>query len=200
MELKKQFSIDNNFIGIFDNFFKDDFINKCVNYFDFCQKLNMYHERKDKERRNDKHIIIDHEYEEIKNSGIEAKSEFLGEFTNVFYEEIYKIYLEKFPYLKYSTNRILNLKIQKTLPTEGYHVWHYEQDGMLFGNRQTTFILYLNDVNNGGETEFLYQSCRISPKKNRFILWPAAYTHVHRGNPPLNESKYIATGWTVLVE
>ena len=44
-------------------------------------------------------------------------------------------------------------------------------------------MVYLNDVTEGGETEFLYQKCRFKPKK-MWIVWPAQFTHVHRGNPP----------------
>jgi len=56
-------------------------------------------------------------------------------------------------------------------------------------------MLYLNDNFEGGETEFIYQKDRIKPRKNRLLIWPAAYTHVHRGNPPINGDKYIITGW-----
>jgi hypothetical protein len=63
-------------------------------------------------------------------------------------------------------------------------------------NRVFAFTLYLNDVTEGGETEFLYQKCRIKPVQNRFVLWPAAITHIHRGNPPLSNDKYILTGWS----
>jgi len=55
--------------------------------------------------------------------------------------------------------------------------------------------LYLNDVEEGGETEFLYVKRRVSAKKGRFVLWPAGFTHTHRGNPPLSGEKYIMTGW-----
>ena len=37
---------------------------------------------------------------------------------------------------------------------------------------------------------------RIKPKKNRLVIWPAHYTHVHRGLQPLSGNKYILTGWT----
>jgi hypothetical protein len=60
------------------------------------------------------------------------------------------------------------------------------------------FILYLNDVEDGGETEFLYYHKRIKPKQGTLILFPAGYTHTHRGNPPLKGSKYILTGWVEL--
>ena len=56
-------------------------------------------------------------------------------------------------------------------------------------------MLYLNTVEEGGETEFLYQSVRFKPVKNTLLIWPAGYTHTHRGNPPLSNEKYIVTGW-----
>ena len=61
--------------------------------------------------------------------------------------------------------------------------------------REFVLITYLNDVPAGGETEFLYQGIRIQPKKGTTIIFPAAYTHMHRGNPPLGCTKYIATTW-----
>ena len=63
------------------------------------------------------------------------------------------------------------------------------------GFRLLTALCYLNDVEEGGELEFLYQSKRIKPRQGDFVLWPAGYTHHHRGNPPLKGEKYIYTGW-----
>ena len=56
------------------------------------------------------------------------------------------------------------LKIQKTLPTEGYHVWHIEH-GQGYENEARAFVfsIYLNDVKEGGETEFLHFSKRVKP-------------------------------------
>jgi hypothetical protein len=59
-------------------------------------------------------------------------------------------------------------------------------------------MLYLNDVEEGGETEFLYLKKRIKPQQNRLLIWPAGFTHTHRGNPPLSNNKYIITGWVEL--
>ena len=91
------------------------------------------------------------------------------------------------------------LKIQKTLPTEGYHVWHIEH-GKGFDNEARAFVfsIYLNDVEDGGETEFLHFSKRVKPKTGRIVIWPAGFPYVHRGNPPLSGEKYILTSWMML--
>ena len=91
------------------------------------------------------------------------------------------------------------LKIQKTLPTEGYHVWHIEHNkGYDNEARAFVFSIYLNDVEEGGETEFLHFSKRVKPKTGRIVIWPAAFPYIHRGNPPLSGEKYILTSWMML--
>jgi hypothetical protein len=87
------------------------------------------------------------------------------------------------------------IQIQKTGPGEGYHVWHCEAGSVATGRRLFVAILYLNDVEEGGETELLYQRKRIPPKRGTIILCPASFTHTHRGNPPLSGNKYIVTTW-----
>jgi hypothetical protein len=57
------------------------------------------------------------------------------------------------------------------------------------------FTIYLNDVEEGGETEFLYQSIRVKPKKGRIVIWPSGFPFIHRGNPPISGEKYLITSW-----
>ncbi len=87
-------------------------------------------------------------------------------------------------------------KIQKTRQGEGYHIWHYEQDSHMTKHRVLAWMLYMNDVEEGGETEFLHQRCRFKPTRGTLLVWPAHFTHVHRGNPPLSGEKIILTGWS----
>ena len=87
---------------------------------------------------------------------------------------------------------------QKTEPTGGYHVLHAEATGWYNSTRVLAWMIYLNDLldeDDGGETEFLYQSRRVKPKKNLGVVWPGGITHMHRGNPPLKKTKKILTGW-----
>ena len=91
------------------------------------------------------------------------------------------------------------VKIQKTLPTEGYHVWHVEnQLGFDTEPRVLVYSVYLNDVEEGGETEFLHFSKRVKPKKGRIVIWPAGFPYLHRGNSPLSGEKYLLTSWIKL--
>ena len=90
------------------------------------------------------------------------------------------------------------MKMQRTDPGGGYHVWHGEQGSGVNSGRVLVYSLYLNtlEIEDAGETEFLYQQTRFRPIENTMILWPASYTHAHRGNTVFgNTSKYIVTGW-----
>ena len=86
-------------------------------------------------------------------------------------------------------------KIHKVAQGEGYHVWHYENGQYLYQDRILTYMTYLEVPKKGGETEFLHQSLRIEPKVGRTLLWPVGFTHMHRGNPPLEGEKMYITGW-----
>ena len=88
------------------------------------------------------------------------------------------------------------LKMQRTDPGSGYHLWHYENDGIEESDRCLVYSIYLNDIDDAGETEFLYLKKRVKPEENKIIIWPAGFTHTHRGNVVHgNKSKYIVTGW-----
>jgi hypothetical protein len=129
--------------------------------------------------------------------------EFEVNYVELFFRGLQKCYDEystKFSILRDSGSlRASAMKMQKTSPGGGYHVWHAEQSQGLQNNRALVYMVYLNslkDENAGGETEFLYQKLRVKPEENMMIFWPAAYTHTHRGNPVLSdEYKYVITGW-----
>jgi|TARA_B100001094_G_scaffold140545_1_gene136233 hypothetical protein len=88
------------------------------------------------------------------------------------------------------------VKMQKTYPRGGYHIWHSEVDSIEMVHRVLAWMLYLNDIPEGeGETEFLFQGLRLQPEQGTLLIWPAHFTHMHRGNPVYTTEKYIATGW-----
>ena len=86
-------------------------------------------------------------------------------------------------------------QIQRTSPGDGY-IWHNDFTvGMHDGEqctRQLTFIFYLNTVDEGW-TQF-YNGDQIAPETGTVVIFPATWTYVHQGYPPL-QTKYIMTGW-----
>jgi len=104
---------------------------------------------------------------------------------------------------KYDFNNVTlmhrNFKMHKVKPGQGYHVWHFENNEYQVTDRVLAFMTYLSSPEEGGETEFLHQSVRVQPKIARTIIWPASFTHLHRGNPPLKGDKLYITGWFTIV-
>lgn len=121
------------------------------------------------------------------------------EMVNIVNGDVLDMFLEQYPVIQsgnYKELYVSNAKVQKTSPSGGYHNWHSEHTNDLHSKETLlAWMVYLNDVEDGGETEFLYQSLRVKPIRNRLVLWPAGFTHLHRGNPPLKGDKYIVTGW-----
>ena len=64
-------------------------------------------------------------------------------------------------------------------------------------HRILLFMYYLNDVAEGGETEFYYQKRFIKPQAGKLVIAPAGFTHTHKGHIPLSEDKYILTSWVL---
>ena len=112
-----------------------------------------------------------------------------------FLSECFKCYREK--YGIYFDGLIYNdlFKIHKVRKSEGYHKWHYERSAPESLERMMAYMTYLEVPKKGGETEFLHQSVRIVPKVGTTLIWPAGFTHMHRGNPPLDGEKMYITGW-----
>lgn len=87
-------------------------------------------------------------------------------------------------------------KVQHTPEGGGYHVWHDELGEMVdYADRVLVWMLYLNEDFEGGETEFLFQKRRIKPSTGTVVIWPAYFTHYHKGNLVLKGDKYVITGW-----
>jgi hypothetical protein len=87
--------------------------------------------------------------------------------------------------------------IQKYNPGDGFYVWHSERSTARrpVSERHLVFMTYLNDVTDAGETEFFYQQVKVCPKKGLTLIWPADWTHTHRGITSPTQTKYIITGW-----
>tara|TARA_Y100001972_G_C7517948_1_gene261404 strand:+ start:133 stop:711 length:579 start_codon:yes stop_codon:yes gene_type:complete len=107
-------------------------------------------------------------------------------------------YLQAFQVLGQRKFLLHDIKLKQIPAGGGFHAWHYETGALEVAARQFVVQLYLNDDFDGGETEFLYQQRREEAVAGDVIIFPASFTHTHRGNPPLGGTKYIATSWGII--
>lgn len=89
-----------------------------------------------------------------------------------------------------------SMQLQKYSKNIGKYIYHqdFACDWENRKMRHLTFLWYLNDVEEGGETEF-WSKYRVKPQAGKLVLFPASWTFPHRGNVPLSNDKYIVTGW-----
>ena len=189
----------NQFIGMYENIYPEYFCKHLIDQFETWNNNGMCLNRYDtegapKHRKEDEFCFLN-----LRNhvpdpfQGQNSIAMFLDGLQTCFDD-----YVQEYSILKNHDLKCTSIKMQKTAPGGGYHVWHSEQENNSAQNRGLVYSLYLNtlDEDCAGETEFLYQKLRIPPKENSIIIWPAAFTHAHRGNVVHgNKAKYIITGW-----
>ena len=106
-------------------------------------------------------------------------------------------YIERFPFCETSRFSIHEpLSIQQYQPGGGFKSWHSERNDAGFPGvyRHLVFMTYLTDNPEGG-TEWFHQELYVPAKKGYTVIWPADWTHTHRGRVDLNSEKMIITGW-----
>lgn len=182
-------------VGIFKNAVPKDLCDKFIQMFELAHENNAVYTRHQAE--NVPSVIKDDTSRTVDLTlplGDIGDNQTPYEFMKLFWPLLDQ-YAEKYGALRDGPEMwIPSFKIQKTNPTQGYHVWHFENAGLeALEARVLTFMVYLNDVEEGGETEFLYESVRVKPETGKLLIWPVSYTHTHRGNPPLSGTKYIIT-------
>jgi hypothetical protein len=114
-------------------------------------------------------------------------------------QEILEKYIKKYPMSNYYAPFQIqeNINIQHYKPGEGYPTWHTERGNKEEpnGSRHLVFMTYLNDVDDGGGTEFYHQKLTVQAKKGLTLIWPSDWTYTHRGVVSPTQEKYIITGW-----
>lgn len=187
--------ITDDFIGVYDNAFSQDDCLDFIAYFEKLKSMNLVFDRQKLQdgkahQKKDETLFL-MEPEIMMRSDNPVTQRFIQKFWPCYedYAHKYSILLDADPH------SINSIRLQKTQPAGGYHVWHFESGTYNTSSRIIAFMMYLNTIDSGGETEFLYYHKRIEAKMGRLLIWPSGFTHTHRGNPPLSKDKYIITGW-----
>ena len=176
-----------------------------INPLSICDELITYFEsNKNKQKKGvtagGKNIDIKHSIDitmlpkEIKLPGNEAFEEY---FNNLF--SCYQDYTTQWPFLtEFAENlQIGEFNLQRYQSGQHFQTIHTERSSLGTLHRIFAWMTYLNDVDieEGGSTFFSHYDLEIQPKKGLTLIWPAEWTHAHKGNLLKADSKYIITGW-----
>lgn len=183
-----------NFIEIYEKAYPEEFCQAIITRFEQMVSFGQHQIQNDITKNQDNRIFFDWAYHGGKNYSLDV--DLCGYFFNTLTEFYKKSYLEKYQSLQVCWQHTpKGMIVQRSDPHQGYHSWHCENADLSTSNRILAYTLYLNDVEEGGETEFLYQGVKIKPETGKLAIWPAGFTHPHRGNPIYRGQKYIVTGW-----
>jgi hypothetical protein len=100
-------------------------------------------------------------------------------------------YVSRSPILRSFPLQATGFKIQMYPQNQGYFRWHADAAGKDSRDRVVAMVLYLNDVERGGETEFFHQRLKISPRAGHLALFPAGWNYMHCGHAPESNDKYV---------
>ncbi len=190
-----------DFVGVFDDVVSKEFCNDVIQYFQYVQDASITANRQVSEgvekfkKEDETYFFQDEMVKEFQLHNTNILRE-----ANRAFSDCINAYFNYYDILHSTNYGVYSYRLQKTGIGGGYHVWHHERGNVENQHRFLAIILYLNDVDEGGETEFHYIPRRIQAKTGRILICPADFTHTHRGNPPLSNDKYIITTWASYVK
>jgi len=131
---------------------------------------------------------------EIKLPGNEVFEKY---FHNLF--SCYKDYVLQWPFLSVFPENLQvgKFNLQRYQSGQHFQSMHAERTSLETLHRVFAWMTYLNDVDvkEGGSTFFSHYGLEVQPRKGLTLIWPAEWTHAHKGNLLNADSKYIITGW-----
>ena len=129
---------------------------------------------------------------DIKNPRFKCLSSYIGELHKCFID-----YQEQWPFLKtlIQSVDVGGFNIQKYTSGGHFAKIHTEKFSIGTLHRVFAWMIYLNDVDDGGETNFLHYDLKVKPETGKILIWPAEWTHAHSGEILNSGFKYIVTGW-----
>jgi hypothetical protein len=183
-----------NLIEEYHNAYPKDYCNTLIRRFENMIENGQFVKQSSIKKNQDSRVAFDWAYHHTSHYHMDP------DLCAFFYQNLVEYYsshyAEKYKILETCWQHTpKGMSIQRTGPGEGYHSWHCENADVSSSTRILAYTLYLNDIDEGGETEFLYQGIKIKPETGKLVIWPAYFTHPHRGNPIYKGFKYIVSGW-----
>ena len=184
-----------NYDGIeeYKNTYEKEFCDEIIRHFEVMSERDVTYKQDNIIKNQDERLVFDWAH---------TQGQYHYDFSlcNYFYKKLHEVYtteyMEKYSMLKNSEQHSAKgMSVQRNNPHQGYHTWHQESADIGSSTRVVNYMLYLNDVAEGGETEFLYQGKKIKPEVGKLVIFPTNFIYPHRGNPLYKGSKYIITGW-----
>ena len=119
---------------------------------------------------------------------------------NNYIGELYKCFIDyqhQWPFMKNLIKDvdIGSFNVQKYEKGDHFSQIHTERSSIATLHRVFAWMTYLNDVDDGGKTNFTHYNIKIKPKIGKTLIWPAEWTHAHAGEILNSGKKYIITGW-----
>jgi prolyl 4-hydroxylase len=163
--------------------------------------ITLFYKNKDSWGQGTSNYKIDHDVK--KSTDLSINVNYIDEIPILkkYHQELDIIannYATKYEYAKkgasFGITEAFNIQYYK--PNEAFYGWHFERMSYDFPicHRHLVWMTYLNDVEDG-ETEFYYQNVKIKAEKGKTVIFPAEWTHTHRGIPSKTTDKFIITGW-----
>ena len=120
--------------------------------------------------------------------------------VNNYIEELHKCFVDyqnQWPFLKdkIKSLHIGAFNIQRYFPGDHFAKIHCERINIQTIHRMFAWMTYLNDVDDGGVTNFSHYAIKVKPEIGKTLIWPAEWTHAHSGEVLNSGVKYIVTGW-----
>ena len=181
------------FIHLMDRAYPKKSCNDLINFFEKNINLTQPGGAGADKTLNNLELCIGIDFENPSDSGLEPV------LTNMLSE-----YIEKFPLIdsdigKWDVHPAAQLA--KFEPNNYYSYIHCENDGQSkHFPRIFAWMIYLNDIKEGGGTHFIHQDFTTEPICGNLYIWPAGWTHMHVGVNAPYESKYTITGWVEYVQ
>ena len=192
-----------NFISVYDNALSQENCKSIIDFFEetsdcqnknefMCKKIGITSDGVDKTLKDSVDVPMSFNFSFHKVNQIIMKS--LARHTKKYVKDNEEL-------LRISTWGILDTyNLQRYYPNQGYYATHCENWNMDTNKRVLVWMFFLNTLTDDGGTHFSNHDLTVDAVEGRLVIWPAYWTHCHRGVVSKSQTKYIATGWYEKIE